>query len=85
MFIKKITLLQNIKHGLWQSSKTLEDMAQQIQTSEGAIKVRLSTIANTKHIITPLDQKIDQYLLEHCEGWNEYRQKLVIKQRSSDE
>ena len=71
-FNKTFSLAQNIRGGLWANAKSIADVAKTLNISEQTVRVSISRkfLRNSK--ITPQDQKIVNYLKEHCEGFKEW-------------
>lgn len=80
-FNQKVPFLANIKHGLIENDKTLEDMVKDIDSTLTSIKTRLYQINQTKTVVSPLDKFIAQYLANNCKGFKQWAKahKIDIK------
>lgn len=80
-FNQKVPFLANIKYGMIENDKTLEDMAKDIDSTLSSIKTRLYQINQTKTVVSPLDKVISQYLANNCKGFKQWAKvhKIDIK------
>jgi len=74
-FNPKLTILQNVKLCLALKGKSLEDMAQEVQTTIGALRTRLYAKCGGKKP-SPLDRRILDYIKRNCKGFYTQIQRL---------
>lgn len=78
-FNPKLAFLANVKHGLIESDKTIEEMARDLQSTSLSIKTRLYQINVKKTCVTPLDKQIVEYLNTHCKGFKAWAKANKVK------
>lgn len=78
-FNPKVAFFANVKHGLIENNKTLEDMASEMGKSLNSIKTRLYQINAKKTCVTPLDKEIVEYLNTNCKGFKAWAKVQKIK------
>lgn len=78
-FNPKQAFLANVKHGLIENDKTLEEMAEDMGKELSSIKTRLYKINRNKASVTPLDKEIVAYLNTNCDGFEEWAEAQPIK------
>ncbi|MDD2826961.1 MAG: hypothetical protein PHF52_08605 [Sulfurospirillaceae bacterium] len=78
-FNPKVAFLANVKHGLIENDKTLEDMAAEMGKSLDSIKTRLYQINAKNACVTPLDKEIVAYLNATCKGFKTWAKVKKIK------
>lgn len=78
-FNPKMAFLANVKHGLIENDKTLEDMASEMKKSLDSLKTRLYQINAKKACVTPLDKEIVEYLSANCKGFKAWAKANKVK------
>ena len=78
-FNPKIPFMANVKHGLIENDKTLEDMASEMRKELTSIKTRLYQISTKKECKTPLDNEIVEYLKTTCKGFKAWAKANKVK------
>jgi len=78
-FNPKVAFFANVKHGLIENDKTLEDMANEMKKSLDSLKTRLYQINAKKTCVTPLDKEIVAYLNVNCKGFKAWAKAKKIK------
>lgn len=78
-FNHKLAFLANVKHGLIENDKTLEDMASEMKKSLDSLKTRLYQINAKKACVTPLDKEIVEYLNTNCKGFKAWAKVNKVK------
>ncbi len=78
-FNPKVPFLANVKHGLIENNKTLEDMASEMKKELTSLKTRLYQINAKKTCVTPLDKEIVEYLNTNCKGFKAWAKVQKIK------
>ena len=78
-FNPKLAFFANVKHGLIENDKTLEDMAREMKKSLDSLKTRLYQINAKKECVTPLDKEIVEYLNTNCKGFKVWAKANKVK------
>ncbi|MFW9626756.1 MAG: hypothetical protein ACMV1K_08455 [Sulfurospirillum sp.] len=78
-FNQKMAFLANVKHGLIENDKTLEDMASEMKKELTSLKTRLYQINAKKACVTPLDKEIMEYLNTNCKGFKAWAKANKVK------
>jgi len=78
-FNPKVAFFANVKHGLIENDKTLEDMAIEMKKSLDSLKTRIYQINAKKTCVTPLDKEIVEYLNVNCKGFKAWAKAQKIK------
>lgn len=78
-FNPKQAFLANVKHGLIENDKTLEEMAEDMGKELSSIRTRLYQINLNKASVTPLDKEIVIYLNVNCKGFKAWAKVKKIK------
>ena len=78
-FNPRVAFLANVKHGLIENDKTLEEMAEDMGKELSSIKTRLYKINLNKASVTPLDKEIVAYLNTNCKGFKAWAKVQKIK------
>lgn len=78
-FNPKQAFLANVKHGLIENDKTLEEMAEDMGKELSSIRTRLYQINLNEASVTPLDKEIVAYLNVNCKGFKAWDKAKKIK------